>query len=107
MVKAVTVHDVHAMQQRGESFVLIDVREPHEHAIAFVHGAQAYPMSQAATWLAGLDPQAPTVVMCHHGGRSASVAQALVTRFGFQDVSNMEGGIDAWSCEVDTAIPRY
>ena len=38
MVKSVTVHDVHAMQQRGDSFVLIDVREPHEHAIAFVTG---------------------------------------------------------------------
>lgn len=107
MVKSVSVHDVHAMQQRGESFVLIDVREPHEHAIAFINGAQTCAMSQAATWLPSLDPQAPTVVMCHHGGRSASVAQALVTRFGFSDVSNMEGGIDAWSCEVDTAIPRY
>lgn len=107
MVKSVSVHDVHTMQQRGDTFVLIDVREPHEHAIAFVAGAQACPMSQASTWLAGLDPHAPTVVMCHHGGRSASVAQALVTRFGFSDVSNMEGGIDAWSCDIDTRIPRY
>lgn len=107
MVKSVSVHDVHAMQQRGDTFVLIDVREPHEHAIAFVAGAQACAMSQAATWLSTLDPQIPTVVMCHHGGRSASVAQALVTRFGFGDVSNMEGGIDAWSCDIDTTIPRY
>ncbi len=107
MVKSVSVHDVHAMQQRGDTFVLIDVREPHEHAIAFVAGAHACAMSQAATWLPTLDPQTPTVVMCHHGGRSASVAQALVTRFGFGDVSNMDGGIDAWSCDIDATIPRY
>jgi rhodanese-related sulfurtransferase len=53
-----------------------------------------------------LDPDQPIVCICHHGVRSASVAQAL-DRLGFDAVYNLVGGLDRWSREVDPAFPRY
>jgi rhodanese-related sulfurtransferase len=54
-----------------------------------------------------LDPSAATVVLCHHGVRSRSVAEFLVDRCGFTDVSNISGGIDAWSMERDPSVAQY
>ncbi len=54
-----------------------------------------------------LDPSAPTLVLCHHGVRSRSVAEFLVSRAGFTDVSNITGGIDAYSLRADKTVPRY
>jgi rhodanese-related sulfurtransferase len=54
-----------------------------------------------------LDPDAPTYVLCHHGVRSRSVAEFLVSRAGFTNVHNVSGGIDAYSRRVDAAVPLY
>ena len=54
-----------------------------------------------------LDPAARTVVLCHHGVRSRSVAEFLVSRAGFTNVDNISGGIDAYSRRVDAAVPLY
>lgn len=54
-----------------------------------------------------LDPDAPTVVLCHHGVRSRSVADWLVSKAGFTAVSNITGGIDAFSRRVDKSVPLY
>ena len=54
-----------------------------------------------------LDPAAHTLVLCHHGVRSRSVAEFLVSRAGFTHVSNISGGIDAYSRRVDGSVPLY
>ena len=102
-----TVEEVAAMRQRNEPFILIDVREPHEYAIAHIDSTVLHPMSAPLDWAAALDRETPRVVMCHHGMRSAHVAATLIQRFGFRSVANMSGGIDAWSLLIDTNIPRY
>jgi rhodanese-related sulfurtransferase len=53
-----------------------------------------------------LDPERPTVFLCHHGIRSAQVC-AYLSRQGFEKIYNLSGGIDRWSTEVDPSIPRY
>jgi monothiol glutaredoxin len=53
-----------------------------------------------------LPKDAPLAFMCHRGGRSRNVAERYRRR-GYTNVYNVEGGIDAWSCEVDPAVPRY
>ena len=63
-------------------------------------------MGEIPTRLIELDPEADLVVVCHHGMRSAQVAQYLA-RSGFERVSNLSGGIDEWSATVDPATPRY
>ncbi len=85
---------------------LIDVREPWEFDIAHVEGAQLKPLGQIREWAAALDKNTPYVIMCHHGGRSMSACQFL-SQAGIKHVTNLEGGIDDWSLNVDSKIQRY
>jgi rhodanese-related sulfurtransferase len=86
--------------------VILDVREPHELAIAHVEGALHIPMQTIPTRLAELPREAPLAVMCHHGARSMAVVNYL-RKAGFDNAFNITGGIDAWSRELDSAIPLY
>lgn len=94
----------------SEPLQLIDVREPDELAIASVDGFLNLPLSQFAQWSGAiktqLDPHAETIVMCHHGVRSAQMCHWLVDQ-GFTNVKNLAGGIDAYSGSVDPSVPRY
>ena len=91
---------------RGDDVVLLDVREHEELATAAVPGALHIPMREVPGRLAELDAQKPLVVMCHSGGRSRRVAEYLIGN-GFTTVFNLKGGIDAWSTQLDSGIPRY
>ena len=90
--------------------LVLDVREPHELAVAHVHdiGVEvlAIPMGSIPTRLAELDPERPIACLCHHGARSMQVAMFLQSR-GYAQVANITGGIDAWSAERDASVPRY
>jgi rhodanese-related sulfurtransferase len=85
---------------------LLDVREPAELALAAVDGALHIPMRDVPARLTELDPDHPLVVMCHSGGRSRRVAEFLAAN-GFEQVFNLNGGIDAWSLQIDPRVPRY
>jgi rhodanese-related sulfurtransferase len=89
---------------------LLDVREPWEVALASVPApgcrTQSIPMGQIPARLAEIDRSQPVVCLCHHGMRSAQVV-AFLMRQGEGEVYNLAGGIDAWSTEVDPAVPRY
>ena len=104
----IDVLSVKQMLDREERFVLLDVREPDEFATASIEGTLQIPMRTVPSRLADLEPHRGEriVVHCHHGGRSARVAQWLRDQ-GFEKVQNMAGGIDAWSQQVDPSVPRY
>ena len=85
---------------------LLDVREPFEHAIARIAGAVLVPMRDVATALDRIPREGDVIVHCHHGIRSRTVAELLRAR-GYARVSNLAGGIDRWSVEVDPRVPRY
>lgn len=89
-----------------EKPVLIDVREPWEYELCHLPGSVHVPMGNIPGRLNELDPDAETVVICHHGVRSYQVA-AFLERAGFEAVHNLSGGIDAWSNDVDPAVRRY
>jgi adenylyltransferase/sulfurtransferase len=86
---------------------LLDVREPEERAIATLPDPVAVPLRALldGSGLAAVPP-GPLVVYCHHGVRSLHAARALLAA-GWTDVAHLAGGIDAWSREVDPAVPRY
>ena len=90
--------------------LLLDVREPWEFALAAIRiegwPSLHIPMNAIPGRLAELDPAQPVVCICHHGVRSAQVV-AFLERAGFETVYNLAGGIDAWSEQVDAAVPRY
>ena len=93
-------------QNSGELWRILDVREPWEIEIARVAGAVSMPMRELPRRLAELDAASPVAVLCHSGVRSAQVADWLADN-GFATVANVQGGIDAWSIDIDTTIPRY
>ena len=98
--------EVKAKLDRGESFVLIDVREPHEWQIGRIDGARLIPLGDLPKRLHELDPSAEIVMHCKMGGRSAQ-AVALLKERGFGKVWNMKGGILLWSDQVDASVPKY
>ena len=86
--------------------VLLDVREPDERAIALIEPSVFIPMAEVPSRFDELPRDREVVVYCHHGNRSAMVA-AFLEHAGFSNVANLQGGIDAWSAEVDPTVPRY
>ena len=90
----------------GDEVVLLDVREHDELALAAVDGALHIPMREIPARIADLDSGKPLVVMCHSGGRSRRVAEFLQQN-GFSTVFNLKGGIEAWSAQIDSRVPRY
>jgi rhodanese-related sulfurtransferase len=104
----IDVTSVKQLRDSGETFVLLDVRNPDEHATASIAGSTFIPMSELQARLAELEPhkQDRIIVHCHHGGRSLRVTHFLRQQ-GFAQVQNMDGGIDAWSLQVDPSVPRY
>jgi rhodanese-related sulfurtransferase len=91
---------------RAGAPLILDVREPEEIAIAPFPHALHIPLGDLAARLSELDPDREIVVVCHHGIRSAQAAIYLA-RAGFERVSNLAGGIDAWAEEADPSTPRY
>ncbi len=89
---------------------LIDVREPAEVELAAIAGFQVFSLSQFRVWetqiLQSLDPHQETIVLCHHGLRSAQMCQWLAAQ-GFTNLKNVMGGIDAYAQRIDPSIPRY
>ncbi len=85
---------------------LLDVREDWEHQLVALPDALHVPMGEVQARLASLPRDVPLVVYCHHGGRSAHVTELLRTQ-GFEQASNLAGGIDAWARQIDTSLPRY
>jgi sulfur-carrier protein adenylyltransferase/sulfurtransferase len=91
---------------RGDNFVLIDVREPHEYKICNIPGSQLIPLGEFPRHVGEFDPQADIVIHCKSGMRSAK-ACAVLRQAGFQHVRNVVGGILAWSDKVDPSVPKY
>jgi adenylyltransferase/sulfurtransferase len=85
---------------------LIDVREPHEYEIAHLPGARLIPLDRLPERLGELDSSNEIVLHCHHGERSLRALEFL-RQAGFRKLRHLRGGIDAWSREVDPAVPRY
>lgn len=91
---------------RSANVTLLDVREPHELEVASISGTLNIPMIEIPARIDDLDRAATVVVICRSGARSMRVAEFLSAN-GFGSVYNLKGGINAWSAEVDPALPRY
>ena len=97
---------------KNADLTVVDVREQQELAIApFPHPVMHLPLSDAETWMGTIDEVLPQggsiVVLCHAGVRSWNFGCWLLENRPALDVWNLEGGIDAWSVMVDSAVPRY
>jgi sulfur-carrier protein adenylyltransferase/sulfurtransferase len=97
--------EVKAKIDRGDKFVLIDVREPHEYQICRIPTAKLIPLGELAKRLDELDPDIEITAHCKSGMRSARAVE-LLKKAGFR-ARNMKGGILAWSDKVDPTVPKY
>ena len=86
--------------------VLIDVREPWETEICKIKDSVSIPMGMIEDRCGVLNPDAETVLICHHGARSMQVALYL-ERSGFKRLHNLSGGVDAWARQIDPAMSVY
>ncbi|MGA1994134.1 MAG: ubiquitin-like small modifier protein 1 [Bryobacteraceae bacterium] len=102
----IDVTELKAKLDRGDDFVLIDVREPHEYRIASIPGSRLIPLGEFPKHVGEFDPNAEIVIHCKMGGRSAR-ACAVLRQAGFEKVYNVKGGILAWSDKVDPSVPKY
>jgi rhodanese-related sulfurtransferase len=105
-VTAITVGDLKRRRDEGEALLLLDVREPAELATAALPDVTAIPMGDVPVRLHELPTDRAIVVMCHHGARSAHVTSFLNAN-GYPNAVNLDGGIDAWSTQIDPTVPRY
>ncbi|HTA67968.1 MAG TPA: molybdopterin-synthase adenylyltransferase MoeB [Bryobacteraceae bacterium] len=98
--------EVKAKIDRGDPFVLIDVREPHEYQICKIPYAKLIPLGDLPKRVNELDSADEIVAHCKSGMRSAKAVDFL-KQAGFRKVRNMKGGILAWSDKVDPSVPKY
>ena len=98
--------EVKAKMDRGDHFVLIDVREPHEYQICSIPNAKLIPLGDLPKRINELDSADEIVAHCKSGMRSAKAVDFL-KQAGFRKVRNMKGGILAWSDKVDPRVPKY
>jgi rhodanese-related sulfurtransferase len=99
-------HELKRKMDAREPFELIDVREAFEYEIARIGGAKLIPLGEIAERVNELQRERPIVVHCHSGRRSAEAVRLLQKR-GFANIFNLEGGIDAWSDQIDPSVPKY
>jgi rhodanese-related sulfurtransferase len=110
--QSISARDLYEWLSSGSALQLIDVREHSELEIAPFPGlVEHLPLSESNLWLsdlpARLTTSKPIVVICHAGIRSRNFGCWLLDQGPDYDVWNLEGGIHAWSVEVDPSVPRY
>jgi rhodanese-related sulfurtransferase len=103
----VDVTEANKLTQAGPGKVqIIDVREPDERATCAIEGSRHIPMRQIPEVAASLPRDQQLLILCHHGGRSMRVTQFLRAN-GFENATNIAGGIDAWAQQIEPGMKRY
>jgi sulfur-carrier protein adenylyltransferase/sulfurtransferase len=105
-VPTITATELKSKVDRKDKFVLVDVREPFEYEISRIPGSKLIPLAELPARLSELDSADEIVLHCKVGGRSAK-ALKILQEAGFRKLSNLKGGITAWSDEVDPSTPKY
>lgn len=106
-MQEITASELKARIDAGEDIQLIDVRQPDEYAFAHIAGAKLVPLGEVIARMGEIDPTRETVIHCKMGGRSARAIEALEQRGFAGSLSNLVGGITAWSNDVDPSVPKY
>jgi molybdopterin/thiamine biosynthesis adenylyltransferase/rhodanese-related sulfurtransferase len=106
LVPSISPTELKAKMDRGDAFVLVDVREPFEHDICRIASARLIPLGQLPSRMSELDSADEIVLQCKSGVRSAR-ALKLLQEAGFAKLLNLEGGILAWADSVDSSVAKY
>ncbi len=105
-IKEITVRELKELKDSKEKFLLIDVRNPDEHSYCDIEG-ELIPMAEIPERYTEIPKDGKVVIHCHHGGRSKKVIAWLQDAFQYENLYNLNGGIHAWSLEIDSDVPIY
>lgn len=103
---AIDAEELAGLLSSGIDIQLVDIREPFERQIAVIEPSDAVPLGSLMMRLDAIRRDAPVVLYCHSGVRSAH-ALALLRGAGFENVHHLSGGIDRYSIAVDPRLVRY
>ena len=106
MINEISTQELKKRLDTKEAFTLLDVREPDEYQTCHIDQSVLIPLNELAEKVGTLDKKAPVVVYCKMGGRSAQACVYLQEN-GFENVTNLEGGIRKWALEIDPYMPLY
>lgn len=108
MAREISIDELARRLERGERPLLLDVRQPWEHDLSRLPGSVLVPVGELPSRASEVRPAPGQLVVCycHHGVRSLRAADILA-QAGLSEVVSLAGGIDAWSLQVDPAVPRY
>jgi len=107
-MREMTVQEVNRyLKNNSTPPLLLDVRESWEYNICHLPNVRLIPVRNVASALADLDREQEIIVICHHGVRSRLIANFLEQQQGFKNVINMQGGMAAWSRDVDFSVATY
>ena len=104
--ESLTATELKAKMDNGDKFTLIDVREPYEYAIGHIPGSKLVPLGTVKERLHEFDTSDEIVLHCKSGKRSSEALQ-IFKQAGFKKLQNLQGGILAWSDDVDPSVPKY
>jgi rhodanese-related sulfurtransferase len=102
----INVLEAKHLVEASPNTVLLDIREPIEVSACTIAGARHIPMGEVPLSWNSLPKDTRLLVYCHHGRRSLMVTQFL-RQHGLDLAQSISGGIDAWSREIDSSVPRY
>ena len=106
-VEEITAVELKRRIDLGQDVQLIDVREPHEYAIARLPNTTLIPLGQITSRRSEIDPSRDAIVFCKVGLRSAAAVRRLKDAGFTGRLINLKGGILAWSKDVDPSVPKY
>ncbi len=106
-MNTISVEQLKQLVDNKADMVLLDVREEYEYELCALPNALLIPMNSIPENLEKIPKNKPVLVYCHHGMRSASVINYLETKAGFDNLSNLTGGIHAWAVAIDAEMARY
>ncbi|MEM9856892.1 MAG: molybdopterin-synthase adenylyltransferase MoeB [Bacteroidota bacterium] len=105
-IKQITPKELHQLILENKDFQLIDVREPHEYEIVNIQGT-LIPSDMLDSRMHEISTEKQVVLHCKSGTRSAKAIQYLENEYGFKNLYNLNGGIQAYSDNVDQTLPKY
>ncbi len=106
-VNEISIFELEKMVSEKVDFQLIDVRLDYEYGICHLPNAQLIPLNDIENKVNQISKNKPVVFYCHHGMRSAHAIKTLQKMDVFNNLINLEGGIDEWAREIDTNMERY
>lgn len=102
-VPQLTVHELQRWRNEHVEHLIVDIREIHEVAVSGL-GGKHIPMAFCLARQNEIPRNIPVVIHCRSGARSMATVSALMSKCGFSNLHNLQGGIKAWAKDIHPGL---